>query len=644
LRQHIITQNKFNPDDKNDFTILDKLDNSTNKIDEYKTFSNYNKSCIRTGYNSNYNESERMFHILPKYKDTKEEKNIMEEYLNKHAVNSLEKTISKTSNEDVTVKFTSTNKTTSKIGNRKTKRKFNLKTNDNNDINNKIETLDEINSDKKIINNESNKPQNLNTLKDAKEEKKNIYTPHKRNIRSSPQKELYIGNTNYSSKNKTCFSGRSKKLNSDLNVSGYKISYYGQNSKNENIEETNNKNISGILPLIEGNNNENNEKNTLQKNEEKLNDMITNNKIKSFNANVNNKGKKYKNIENNNSFNDKEVRSVLLEQDENNSNYSGFGKNIERNKINKNNDNSLNEFKVHKSNNNIKFHSNKKPDKQIKNNVKTNNKSFESNRSNQDNDNSCLRRKKSFERIFPNIPTFYGFTDLKQTNNKTKNIFNNNNNNSIEEEKKLNYVYAAKTTLNYLSNALKTNVFTDLKKKYNFDLNSSNARVNLSSYKLSPKKKDIFCKEKITKANKESSITSYNNYSNNVIGSNITCKNQTITKLENFKKHLKNIYKKDILVNELNDDSINENVEIFKNILNSRDYIPQSNFDVVGTPRGLKPTNFNNYKNKIKKFCSDDIYNNFGNKKFDAERFMVRNGFSFSPLVSKPIRFKDKKI
>ena len=92
---------------------------------------------------------------------------------------------------------------------------------------------------------------------------------------------------------------------------------------------------------------------------------------------------------------------------------------------------------------------------------------------------------------------------------------------------------------------------------------------------------------------------------------------------EKIRKHIKKASAHDSFINEL-DDTISDEVEITKNIFNSRDFIPKSD-----------SIHLSNYNNKSKKRLVYNYDNNGEN--LNALKFLYKNGLSFSPKNNIPL-------
>jgi len=579
--------NKFANTRASHLTVFDKFNiTNPNKIEENRTITNYNKSSLKSGFNSHY-ETERIFHINPKYK-TNKNNNFLEENLTQDLASLNNQIIKITDNEFKKNKFPSIEE--NKILNKIKENRINI-----------IESINEY-SEKATDHKQSNSnTKNKSPTKLERIRNKILASPYNKtrnSIKKSPSNQ------------KTKISER---LNNILNNDIHNIS-------NNNIEEYN----SQIIPSIENTitiQNEDNEKlgfdivdqkSLLEINQKNMNPL--NNSIENSESNA--------------------LDALAQEGDEN--------KII--NKIKSNNEVSMNASNLNINSNEIsKLKSHKK-----RCNNKSNNRSFETNKSmSLEHENSCIKyKKKAAERIFPNEPTFYGPLELKFLN--SKNIKNS------DDEKKINYTKAAKTTLNYLSSALKTSNFNLEGKKNLFEASINNNNNNSHIPKL------------ITNSGKKNPNTINNNINNNqllekrkIVNNNNTAgkenlllnsNNNIINNFNNkielgkIKMHIKKASQNEILVNEMLDNTINDNVEIFKNVLNSRDYIPQSEFDNFNTSKTLRPLNYSNYKRKMNKNFIGNTFNSPGNKKYDGEKFLFNNGFTFSPKENKvPMIYKNNE-
>jgi len=296
---------------------------------------------------------------------------------------------------------------------------------------------------------------------------------------------------------------------------------------------------------------------------------------------------------------------------------------------------------------------------------------------------SCIKNRKSGKRVLPNEPTFYGqmsFGVSNQKNNKDSSSNNNNNfanNKNFKEDKninnqKSNYVYAAKSTLNYLSSALKTCNHINRKKSLlsfipykdtsGYESRHNNINNNINN---TPHPKSIFYSNKPNikpftfeyfnnnhnnknnhiRINHNNDIDNFNRKQKDFMGIASEDNFHYISSKQKLEKLKNQNSQKEILV-EMLDDTINDKVEIFRSILNSRDLIPQSEYDFCNSPRILRPINYTKFKNKNTRVFIKNDFNHFNSesKNFNAsENFLIKNQFSFSPPKDGKVLFRYKE-
>jgi hypothetical protein len=579
------------------YTIYDKF-NSSNRNEENKGITNYNNKTgmLRSAFNSQ-NETDKMFQINSKYGENLE-LNILEETQN-HDLSSLEgKSDCKNS------KFESGKKLNFELENSNERKGKDLNSEINYENNNDKANKENNNS----ICNKNNKNDKENKINIIEQEKldNSILNSNKRNNINSKRHSIVS----------LILKDKSKLKNKASKLSALSKNYNGDLNNNVN----NNNDISGLLELNIN-----------------LQNLPTNQdveKCKTFqrqNTTENNLKNKWSNEKLFDNENFKEFdESAEIENNK---------KNIKGNqqKETNNNANSSDCSNYLNKNETIKYYTSKKANK-------TNDRSLGTNKSSSiQKDNSCIKFKKSEIRIFPNEPTFYGFMEIAHLNKI--------NNKKLIDEKKLEYVNATKTTLNYLQSAFKTSSQKDPKKPL-FGLNrNTKTSIHDNYFKANNSVSKIISdnnyKSKINynnKNNKENSFKSNDNYIGiGQLQEEIIYNGKT--KLENLKNHLRKNSQKEILVKEMLDETINDKVEIFKSILNSRDYIPQSELDVGNNPKFLRPIKYFNFKNKNKKgLLADYLYNSDRNNLNGSENFEIKNGYSFSPRDGKNMfRNKDKK-
>lgn len=617
---------------KNNFTIFDKF-NSASKNDDCKAITNYTKTgMLRSGFNSQY-ETDKLFQINSKYKENLE-LNILEETQNQD-LSSPEGEMDDCGKSQMDSAGKGINLVGNEIENRNDFSNLNeISVAEKNNFYKKNIKDDDKSKNYNSNNNNYNK-ENGNKINIIEKEKLQVNVlagSNKQNLPSNKSKSRMSSTFKEKSaklkKQASMLSARSKNQNSDLNDKSL------NNNKNNNNNDISGLTIneqnfnSGILPTIENN-------------------VVVLTSPDLFE----NKNKTFDELPN-----------------KHNKNYI--------NKTNNSLDSSTN--LLNKKEISVDFNSNKKVNNKINNSSFQTDKSFLAEK-----ENFPIKQRKNEKKVFPNEPTFYGQMLIGVSNYNSVKSNENNNSKDFKEDKntkKTDYVNAAKTTLNYLSSALKTgnhqvsnkktlsglSPFTNNSSSYennnnnnhfsNYNNNNPNAKSNYFSNNKPTTKNNIF-----------NSFNHNNNYNSNYINSenfkvtslqenlkknnnNSSINRSSKIKLEKIKNHIRKNSQKEILVKEILDDSINEKVEIFKSILNSRDFIPQSEYDIVGTtPKYLRPINYSNFKNKNKKGLLNDYNNNFNkilnseNKNFNAsEYFVIKNGYSFSPRNAKGLfRYKE---
>lgn len=600
-------------------SILEKFNNQNpNKQEDYKTSTNYNKSGMRSGFNSQY-ETDKLFQINSKFRENSE-LNILEETQNQDLSSLDGKSDCKNSKFESGKKSSLLSDTHYKeIENKNDKHKIYESS--------KKKKIPHFNSSN--VNN-SYKHKNIH---DYKRSEINLIEQEKldHSLLNSGNKMNLNGNKTHSRRSSSFIekakirkkaseiSSRSKNLNSDL-------------KSNTNINNNNN-DVSG---LIVDQNLNSQILPTIENNAELTKQDIGDEKNQNFNKQFENSKSNNKCIEKNSFSNGQAAIRVdrnKVKNEESNLNVNNIANSLDSSNL-------LNRNEIGK------FYSNKKENKISHLSFDTNKSIFG------EKDYECVKYKKIGKRVFPNEPTFYGQMEFGLLNSKITDLnYNGNKLFPIINQNKLDYVNAAKTTLNYLSSALRTREHLHLKKplfgsnpntntsinenNYNVSHNINNTKINNSSIKQISKSNDL---NKITDTFKT-------NENNTVLG--FKEKNQLKSnkkQLDNIKNYMKKSSEKEIEVKELVDETINKKVEIFKNILNSRDYIPQSEYDVGNTPKSLRPIDYSKFKTKNKKdFINENFYYNSEDKKLNAsENFVIKNGYSFTPKEGKALfRYKE---
>lgn len=574
----------------NYLTIFDKYNS-----DENKGITNYNNKTgmLISCFNPQF-ETDKMFHLNSKYQENFES-NILEETQNMDFSSLDEKS------DCIKLNYESARKSNFSLEN-------------------------------------SNNEQNDKSSLSVNENYENNQKENKIKIIEQEKLEISINNNN---KNKFISNKSESRLSSSFKgtqKSHKKASKVSATSKNHN-NDFNNNDISGlmdsninsqILPTIVNN------------------IMLTNQDLKDEKSKTFSK--------NNNSNNDLIRKDIILNKEK----FNQFNESLTKENKNENKQkeiinigNTLDSSNAMNKNEISNLYPNKKSNKKI------NNRSLEiDNSSCIKKENSCFKYPKSEKRFFANAPTFYGSLENANSNNKNNNF--NFNKNNIKENKNPDYVNAAKTTLNYLSNALRISNQLEVKKPL-FAMNPFINTTVYDNYKANKKTMDknktdrSKIKMKINRENifLENSKEKYANKQNReYIGvfeqqeqqEQLLNNNNKIIKFDKIKNHMRKNSQKDIVVKEMLDDTINDKVEIYKNILNSRDYIPQSEFDIGNTPKFLRPINYNNYRIKSKKnFISDHFSINSDKKNFNSnENYITKNGYSVSSREPDAI-FKQKK-